>query len=298
MPSFNYAHFLPRAVHGVLSQTFSDLELIITDDCSTDESREVAESYKRLDARVVTLFHDKNRGLAGARNSALAGSSGKFIALCDADDIWQPDKLKVQLECFHNRADVGFVHSDAWIIDGAGDRSGGRFSELFHRKGQPTSGDLFNELCRRNFICVPTVILRREAILGVGGFEAGLRSLEDWVCRTKMASTYHFEYVNEPLVEYRVHGASLSHKTQNMANSRVMALRIMLESLSDIPPHSLAAMFYSLGMSHLQLNDSAEALAAFANSIKASPIQLRSWIRLCQCLPTRALARWCGPLSS
>lgn len=291
MPSFNYARYLSRSVESVLAQSCSDLELIIVDDCSTDESREIAESYKRLDARVVTVFHAANRGLAGARNSALAASSGRFIALCDADDIWLPDKLKIQLECFHNREAVGLVHSDALIIDGAGYRNGRKFSQLFHRKGQQTSGDLVDELCRRNFICVPTVILRRQAILDVGGFEEGLRSLEDWVCWTKVSTKYRFDYVKEPLVEYRVHGASLSHNTRNMANSRVTALQILLKSLAYIPTKSRAAMFYSLGMSHLQVHDSAEAMAAFGKSLEANPIQLRSWIRLCQCLPAVAISR-------
>src|ERR1039458_8956951 len=88
MPSFNYAQYLPLAVRSVLSQSWLDLELIIIDDCSTDGSREITEELGRLDDRVVTLFHDVNRGLAAARNSGLAASSGEFIALCDADDIW------------------------------------------------------------------------------------------------------------------------------------------------------------------------------------------------------------------
>src|ERR1700744_1828348 len=85
LPSFNYEQYLHLAVQGVLSQTYSDFELIIVDDCSSDGSREIAEDGKRLDDRVVTIFHAKNRGLACTRNTGLRASAGKFIALCDAD---------------------------------------------------------------------------------------------------------------------------------------------------------------------------------------------------------------------
>ena len=153
MPSFNYAHYLRKAIESVLSQGYSDLELIIVDDCSTDESWDIAQEYKRLDGRVVSVRHDRNSGLAATRNTALAASVGQFVALCDADDIWLPHKLTAQLKCFGRDDGYGVVHSDAWIIDDTGHRSGSCFSNLFHREGQPTSGDLFNELCRRNFIC-------------------------------------------------------------------------------------------------------------------------------------------------
>jgi glycosyltransferase involved in cell wall biosynthesis len=282
MPSFNYARYLPIAIHSVLSQTYSDLELIITDDCSTDGSREIAEDFGQLDDRVVTVFHRVNRGLAETRNSALAASSGKFIALCDADDVWLPDKLKIQFECFRSGPQAGVVHSDGAIIDADGSPSGQRFSQLFQRKGQRTSGKLFDELCRRNFICVPSVVLRREAILYAGGFDARLRSLEDWVCWTKVSQQYRFHYIAEALVQYRIHRASLCHDSAGMASNRIKALQILLASLSVIPPKSLSVMQYSLGMSHLEIGDLRDAMSAFGRSVETNPIQLRAWIRFCQ----------------
>jgi len=164
MPSYNYARYLPASIESVLSQSYSDLELIITDDCSTDESREVVEHFRRLDKRVVPVLHDVNHGLARARNSGLAVSSGEFVALCDADDVWLPNKLKTQMDCFRAQPELGLVHCDSAIIDGEGKLTGERFSSLLHRKGQAKSGNLFEVLCERNFLCVPTVILRREAI--------------------------------------------------------------------------------------------------------------------------------------
>ena len=284
MPSFNYARYLPVAINSVLSQSYSDLELIVTDDCSTDESREIIEQWRRLDDRVLPVFHDVNRGLARARNSGLAVSSGEFVALCDADDVWLPGKLQTQMDCFLARPELGVVHSDSAIIDAVGNVTGKRFSSLLHRKGQVTSGNLFKVLCERNFLCVPTVILRREAIQYAGGFEESLRSLEDWVCWTKVSRKYPFHYIEDALVHYRIHGAGLSSNPKGMALNRVKALQILLESFPDISPRLRSKMLYSLGVSHLEMNDLPNAVTAFVDSIRTNPLSLRSWARYCQTL--------------
>ncbi len=284
MPSFNYARYLTIAIDSVLSQSFQDLELIIVDDCSTDGSRAIAEEWGRIDDRVVTVFHDVNRGLAGARNSGLAISSGQFVALCDADDIWLPHKLDIQLECFRRRPEAGLVHSDSVIIDSDGDLTGQRFSSLFHRQGQVTSGHLFEELCHRNFICVPTVILRREAIQYAGGFDDRLRSLEDWVCWILVSRNYPFCYVDDRLVQYRIHNTSLSQNPTGMASNRVKALGLLLSAFPDIPPRVRSRMQYTLGMSQLEVCDSRAAVTAFADSLTINPFQVKSWVRLAQAL--------------
>lgn len=289
MPSFNYARYLPLAIESVLSQTHSDLELIITDDYSTDSSRGIVEQWKKLDDRIVPIFHEVNRGLAGARNSGLAVSSGEFVAMCDADDIWLPDKLKTQLECFERKPDVGLVHSDSLIMDGDGNLTGERFSQLMHKKGQITSGNLFEELCERNFLCVPTVILRREALERAGGFDERLRSLEDWVCWMKVSTTYPLYYVDDPLVQYRIHPANLSSNVKGMTNNRVKALRLLLDELSDIPPRARAKMLYSLGVNQLEIGDSSGALRVFVDSIKADTLRVRSWARFWQTIVKLAL---------
>lgn len=281
MPSFNYQRYLPAAISSVLSQSYSDLELIITDDCSTDGSREILEQWRRLDSRVIPVLHDVNHGLAVARNSGLAVSSGQFVALCDADDLWLPDKLKTQMDCFKHQPELGVVYSDSAIIDGDGKLTGQRFSSLFHRKGQITSGNLFEELCERNFLCVPTVILRREAMSYAGGFEENLRSLEDWVCWIKISRKHSFHYVDDTLVYYRIHGAGLSSNSKGMASNRVKALQFLLDSVPDIPPQVRSRMLYSLGLSHLETSEPRDAARAFLASISANPLQFRSWARCC-----------------
>jgi len=291
MPSFNYAKYLPQSIESVLSQTHADLELIITDDCSTDSSREIAESWSRRDNRVVPVFHRVNGGLAVARNSGLAVAAGDFVALCDADDIWLPHKLEIQLQRFENKQQVGLVHSDSIIIDSDSKPTGRRFSQLIHKKNQRTSGQLFEELCERNFLCVPTVVFRREALDFAGGFDSSLRSLEDWVCFTKISRKFDFDYVEEPLAQYRIHSASLSRNPEGMARNRILALQLMLRTFPDIHPRLKSRMLYTLGCNYLDMRDWRQALEAFSSSVRMDIVQVRSWVRCCESLIRLAVTR-------
>jgi glycosyltransferase involved in cell wall biosynthesis len=284
MPSYNCARYLPLAIGGVLSQSYSDLELIIIDDCSTDGSREVAAEWSRSDDRVVTVFHDKNRGLSAARNTALASSSGTVIALCDADDIWSPEKLGTQVEQLRKHPEVGVIHSDSLIIDADGTPTGQRFSSLLHGRHQKCSGELYNELCLRNFICNSTVVLRRECLEYAEGFDERLRSLEDWVCWARIAKEYLFCYIEDVLIRYRVHQTSLSMNEGAMARNRVAAIRLMLDEFKDVPGRTKSRMLYTMAMSHWSMGDSRSAFREFKESAVADPLHYRSWARCLQIL--------------
>jgi O-methyltransferase len=279
LPSFNYARYLPKTIESILGQSHNDLELIITDDCSTDGSREIAEEWQRKDDRVLAVFHEVNTGLAGARNSGWAVSSGDFIALCDADDVWAPEKLTIQLERFDRQRGLGVVHSDAIIIDEQGTSRGQKYSELFHSKDQKCAGWLFGEFCIRNFVCNSTVILRRECLDFAGGFDERLRSLEDWLCWARVSRNFCFDYVADPLIEYRIHPVNLSSQYEAMAGYRVRALSLLLEESSDIPPRVMSQMLYSIGMGHKELSQLKAAIGAFRNSTRQDFLNWRSWVR-------------------
>ena len=284
MPSFNYARYLPFAIESVLAQSHSNLELIITDDCSTDESRDIAERWRQKDNRVITVFHDVNTGLSGARNSGLEVASGRFIALCDADDVWHEDKLRVQVELFRKQPDIGVAHSDAEIIDSLGYPTGKLYSSEFHGKDQKCSGILFGEFCLRNFVCNSTVVLRRDCLEYAGGFDPRLRSLEDWVCWARISRKYPFGYVKDPLVSYRVHQTNLSRQVRAMAGYRVTAIGLLLEDGKDIPRVLKSKMLYSLGVAQGELVDWKSASESFRNAVEQDPFNLRAWVRWGQAL--------------
>ena len=114
VPTYNRAELLPRAVQSVLSQDFTDLELLIVDDGSTDNTAEVVRELQAQDDRVRYLKLQENRGVGFARDIGLRYSHGEFIAWIDADDIWLPGKLEKQVEALDARPDIEILFTDFW----------------------------------------------------------------------------------------------------------------------------------------------------------------------------------------
>ena len=109
MPTFNEAHYLAESIECVLGQTYAHLELLITDDGSTNgEVREMLQRYAERDARVRIFFLDENRGAGYARNNSIAEARGRYIAFCDSDDRWTPDKLERQVAFMKERGASNF----------------------------------------------------------------------------------------------------------------------------------------------------------------------------------------------
>lgn len=280
MPCYNSSRYLSASIEGVLAQTYRDLELIIVDDCSTDGSLEIAREWQRRDDRILIQVHKENRGLAATRNTAIRASAGEFIAFCDSDDIWFPNKLDAQLAEFARMPSAGLVHSDALIMNSDGVTSGQLFSQFIgHRKDAEGAGNLLERLCRRNYLCVPTVMVRRKALEHANGFDERLRSLEDWVCWTQIAGAFPFLFIPGALAKYRVHAGALSANKQNMSRNRITALNILFDEAFPISRQTRAVMFYALGSSYLDTGDSRQAAHAFAKSIAESPFGVRAWVK-------------------
>ena len=122
MPSYNTAAFIAESIQSVLSQNYKDWELLIVDDCSTDNTDEVIKPYLD-DSRIKYLKNEKNSGAAVSRNKALREAKGKWIAFLDSDDLWMPDKLEKQIK-FMEEKDYHFSYSNYSEIDSEGKRNG------------------------------------------------------------------------------------------------------------------------------------------------------------------------------
>ncbi|TAK34595.1 MAG: glycosyltransferase family 2 protein, partial [Saprospiraceae bacterium] len=110
IPTYNRAKTIERAIDSVLNQTFSDLELIVVDDCSTDFTVDVIKQY--TDERLIYIRHENNRGEGGARNTGIRNSRAKYIAFLDSDDEWFPNKLEKQMPVIQESdSKVGIVYS-------------------------------------------------------------------------------------------------------------------------------------------------------------------------------------------
>lgn len=123
MPAFNMSKFITQSIQSVLKQTFEDFELIIVDDCSSDNTYEIACEFSRTDKRVVALRNETHFGAANTRNRALEYADGDYIAFLDSDDIWLPEKLERQLE-FMRRNDHALTYTAYQKLDSTLDQRG------------------------------------------------------------------------------------------------------------------------------------------------------------------------------
>jgi glycosyltransferase involved in cell wall biosynthesis len=223
IPTFNCARFLDSAIRTVLAQTYKDFEVIVVDDGSTDETRDVVVQYR---AKVHYLYQI-NRGLSSARNLGLSAASGEFFAYLDADDMWYPDKLERQVTFLDAHKECGLVHSDTTIIDEMDRVIHLRFNQETQRK--VPSGYCTMDLLQRSHIQIPTILERRDIIERVGNFDERLKGVQDylhWIL-VAMEGTA-FGYIDEPLAMYRWRAGSLSSNQRRMAEDHVMMFEILL----------------------------------------------------------------------
>jgi len=230
IPSYNYAHLIRESLDSALAQTFTDTEIIVVDDGSTDQTREVLAPY--LDR--ITYHFQQNQGLAAARNTGTRLARGKFITYLDADDIWYPDNLRIKHEILTRYPELGGVFSDFLIFSSLGvshergtkvlypffGRTGQAFGDIFQhtsevridgeRSARVFYGNAFDSLFWGNFILPTTMLVNRSCIQKVGDFRSHMRNQEDYEYWLRFSRHYPLAYVDEVLARYRRHPQQLT----------------------------------------------------------------------------------------
>lgn len=213
IPVYNVEKYVAQAIESVLAQTHQDFEVIIVDDESPDRSLEICRRF--TDPRI-RILQQKNRGLAGARNTGIRHSQGDYIALLDSDDLWQPQKLERQVAHLQRRPEVGVSFCRAAFIDEQGQPSG---TYQMPQLTNITAADLF----RANAVGSGSTPMIRRAVLQAiqfpdpnhgeaAYFDEQLRRSEDLECwiRILLQTPWKIEGLAEPLTLYRVNPSSLS----------------------------------------------------------------------------------------
>lgn len=192
IPTYNRANIIEKAIQSVLNQTYEYFELLVVDDGSIDDTISVVEAIG--DERIRVLSYGENRGQAFARNYGVQNSSYDLIAFQDSDDEWHPEKLEKQMKFLEGCSDnVGMIYTKYHDDDGT----------IFPQDWVPMeqrSGDMFPYLLRCNMIGTPTMLLKKECFLAVGGFNASLRCVEDYEFVLRFAKEYRIAYLDENLL--------------------------------------------------------------------------------------------------
>ncbi|MEI6093547.1 MAG: glycosyltransferase [bacterium] len=222
IPTYNRAHLLERAIKSVLSQSYSDLELIVIDDGSTDNTQELLANFIRKDKRVKTFCID-NSGVSRARNTGIHSSNGSLIAFLDSDDEWLQHKLKKQVDLYKTDRFVLCHSNEIWI------RNGIRVNQM--KKHEKSGGDLFLKSLPLCCISPSASILEKEVFDEVGLFDESFDICEDYELWLRITAKHRVDFIEEPLIiKYGGHEHQLSRRSWGNDIYRVKALQKIIKN--------------------------------------------------------------------
>jgi glycosyltransferase involved in cell wall biosynthesis len=211
VPTYNRAHMVTETIDSILAQTFKDFELIVVDNESADNTEEVIKSYP--DQRIRYFKHQNNGVVAVNRNYGIGKAQGQYIAFCDDDDLWLPEKLERQVELLDSNDELGLVYADSYVIDSNGDL---RENTYFYGR-KPVRGNDFSELFQDNSIPLLTAIVRREVLDKVGVFNPRYIVSQDYDLWLRIAKYHPVDFIEQPLAKYRVHSEGFYQKNSVLA---------------------------------------------------------------------------------
>jgi glycosyltransferase involved in cell wall biosynthesis len=215
IPAYNAAAYIRQAVDSALAQRGVEVEVIVIDDGSTDETPQLLQQYNGS----VRVLRQQNAGHVKARNNGSRLATGEWLAFLDADDVWQPDKLSKQVARADERTAVVYTERANF----------GEVERITERQSATQDlleGDLFEPLLTRgNFVTVSSVIIRKDVYDRLGGFEESLRVCEDWDLWLRYtAQGGLIGVVREPLTRYRWHGNSMTFNLRRMLEGRLLVV--------------------------------------------------------------------------
>ncbi len=264
LPTYNRGYIIERAIKSVLNQTYKNLELIIVDDGSTDNTEEIVKSIE--DKRIIFLKHKKNKGASSARNTGIKNSKGEYISFIDSDDVWFPLKLEKQINIFRKISDeYGVVFSSFFYIryDGQKLILPGHFSEK----------KLKNIMERFNIVNLSSSLIKKEYILESGLFDERFPRLQDWEFFFRLTKVCLFKFIKEPLLEVYVQRDGISSNTYFLIEGLHLFIEKYKNSLSK---SSISALYRRLGVLEYVYGDKKRGLGNVLESLRYSPFSIKS----------------------
>jgi glycosyltransferase involved in cell wall biosynthesis len=250
---YNQARFVTECLESVRAQQYPNLELIVSDDASSDDSVGVIQAWlahSGLNYRF--LRNQANQGLCRSLNNALSHARGKYIGGIAADDVWLPGKLLAQVERLETLpGNVGVIYSDALQMDESGRVLPKRFIETYRRFDRMPEGDVHEILWDGNFIPAMTTLIKRECYAKVGLYDESLY-YEDWDMWLRIARCFEFAYAREVSAKYRIVSTSMARSQGKRildAGCSVCLKHLRSGNLDEDTKTAAARLFYNYAIS-------------------------------------------------
>ena len=247
VPAYNHEQYVEEALQSIINQTYQNIELIVINDGSTDGTGRVIERFIQRNPEFrITYLEQKNEGICKTLNKGLKIARGKYVALLASDDKWTPDKTIKQVQFMERNDNIGLVFSDHYFM---------RFREITEIKAtdyKPSirrcfkrgvqNVNIYEKLLTEDIIPALTVLMRKDCIDRLGGFDADLEA-EDYDMWLRMAKEYPIAFIDEPLAYYRVHETNLSNRVMNMHSIRFL-MKVLRKQYSKKP---LKGQYWKVG---------------------------------------------------
>lgn len=289
IPAHNAEQTIGDTIRSVQAQTFSDFELIVIDDGSTDRTLERLEAAG--DSRFRVFSYEKG-GLPWARNRGIARATGEYLAFIDADDRWTPDKLESQVAALEAQPAAGVAYSWTRFVD----RSG---RGLYEQRPVLIEGDVYRELLVNNFTCSGSnVLIRRQAIEAAGGFDVSLKVSADWEFYVRLAARWPFVVVPRYQILYCQWSGSMSSSMSATPDLwEENGIRTIERVFESVPPELQPLKRRRLASFHLRVAHRSLVRAADRAAVRRAGWSLWRALRLDPRLVRdpagqRVLARW------
>ena len=233
IPAFNAKAYLTETLQSVAQQGEVLAQIILVNDGSTDHTAACVHQFAAAHPQMnIVLVEQANLGLSAARNTGIRKSTAPYIAFLDADDLWQAHKLDTQLQLFLSSIDpkLGVVYTGYSLIS----ESSAPLSANTRLVAPKVRGDVYQALLRGNFISGSgsSVLIKREVLDAVGGFDEKLHASEDWDMWLRIARQFHFDFVDKPLVAIRVHAKNMQKDRLRMLSAELMLLNKLTQMQS------------------------------------------------------------------
>jgi glycosyltransferase involved in cell wall biosynthesis len=231
LASYNMGHYLPESVRSVLAQTYENIEVIIIDDGSTDDTEEQIKPL--LSDPRLRYIKQENQGQPKAKNNGIKACNGEYIAFCDGDDLWATNKLELQLPLIDHDPEVGVVYSEVSYIDDKGNPLD---------KEQPYerySGMVTDKLILKNFIPFGTALVKRQCFNELGLFDENLPMGIDWDLWLRFSVRFKIKYLADKTYIYRIWPGQMSSNYRGRYHHAELIMKKFIENNPRVLPEKV-----------------------------------------------------------
>jgi len=281
IPSYNNAQFIAETLESVFNQTYSDFEIVLVDDGSTDDTKSIVNEYIKRYPRKIRYMYQPNQGISVARNKALKFAKGEYIAFLDSDDVWEADKLKLQMEFFDQNPEADLVYTNSRIVEESNTKTIRAYTDAHYFQIKPSN--IFEELLIKNFITFPSIIVKKNVLdsLEKPVFAVWNLSSQDTELLLRISREYNIYGISEYLVRYRLHDNNTSKDLVGRHSSIIAIIEKyivlypdVIERLGGRLTRKFVCHFFDYGYALFERDQFMEAREQFYRSIKKMPFFL------------------------